>query len=478
MRVLADYSFPKHHIYPVQEKLNYPAHKRRTREKVDTMRQAEANMDKFWAAIDTMFENKTGMARHPIVQTCLATGGEMRRTAPWVEPIIVKRPTAKKQDYEYQRLSRMVHNKILEITGAFDKSSIEEKPQVKTRGVAVFGLSDQHGNMWAATLATELERMHFPPCDSGADQGFQQAYHELLTWYARCESIPIVSNIQPWLFDYVAPALIKHFSKKITLAHIAGCSITPVERKTGLVKIFANIAKANLRLVLLRAQGSFVRMQLGNDGSHTLLQGSPIVGWDVLKNMAIDTEPGRACQVKNKPLYAQLRAKHQEMINSAAELYKEKYESLARTIETIEKYKLGVSQKYPRWASKDAYLQDAHAEDKLVEDDGIKLLVFKIRPISLPEILNTLEPNYEPTMKDLSWPRRQHMLKDLVVHFHYAYGGRRTTHKTSLPVKLANSDQALVAFVKATEKKIVDAINANSFPDELATQQYVDEVRI
>jgi YbbR domain-containing protein len=43
-------------------------------------------------------------------------------------------PTKKQIDYEYQPLSRMVHNKTLEITGAFDKMSGEEKAKTKTRG--------------------------------------------------------------------------------------------------------------------------------------------------------------------------------------------------------------------------------------------------------------------------------------------------------------------------------------------------------
>jgi hypothetical protein len=43
-------------------------------------------------------------------------------------------PIKKQIDYEYQPLSRMVHNKTLEITGAFDKMSGEEKAKTKTRG--------------------------------------------------------------------------------------------------------------------------------------------------------------------------------------------------------------------------------------------------------------------------------------------------------------------------------------------------------
>ena len=128
------YSFPTHYIYPFEEKFRYPANKRRTRQNVIAMQQAEANLDSFWVSIDAMSKSKTGMARHPLIQKCLDEGGEMHRTTPWVE-LPAKNPIpVKKQDQEYQPFSRMVHNKAMQITGSFDKISIEEKNKTKTRG--------------------------------------------------------------------------------------------------------------------------------------------------------------------------------------------------------------------------------------------------------------------------------------------------------------------------------------------------------
>jgi hypothetical protein len=101
------------------------------------MRRAETNLDRFWVAIDSVHERETGMAHHPIIRKCLDESGELHRTAPWVERIVVRAaPTKKEIEYNYQPLSRMVHDKTLEITGAFDKMSMEEKAKTKPRGTA------------------------------------------------------------------------------------------------------------------------------------------------------------------------------------------------------------------------------------------------------------------------------------------------------------------------------------------------------
>jgi hypothetical protein len=77
-----------------------------------------------------------GLAVPDFLRTCYEEGGEMHRTAPWVEPAVEKVAPGKKAEHEYQPLSRMIHNKTLQITGAFDKMSIEEKAKTKTRGAA------------------------------------------------------------------------------------------------------------------------------------------------------------------------------------------------------------------------------------------------------------------------------------------------------------------------------------------------------
>ncbi|KAI4680536.1 hypothetical protein J4E81_010066 [Alternaria sp. BMP 2799] len=134
---LLDFTIPTDYVQPFRERLNYPIHKRRTRENVETLRQAEANLDRFWATIDSLFEDRTGVRQHPLIRECLQEGGALYRTPPWVDPVAIKLTPKEKPEYVYQPLSRMVHNKTLEITGAFDRMVIEEKTKAKTRGDTV-----------------------------------------------------------------------------------------------------------------------------------------------------------------------------------------------------------------------------------------------------------------------------------------------------------------------------------------------------
>jgi hypothetical protein len=69
---------PVEHVYPYQEKLRYPAHKRRTRDNVQAMREAEANLHVFWGKIDATSVNLIGVGPPRIIQACLDEGGEMR----------------------------------------------------------------------------------------------------------------------------------------------------------------------------------------------------------------------------------------------------------------------------------------------------------------------------------------------------------------------------------------------------------------
>tara|TARA_R110002003_G_scaffold239_1_gene17182 strand:- start:20347 stop:20919 length:573 start_codon:yes stop_codon:yes gene_type:complete len=57
----------------------------------------------------------------------------MQRTAPWIDA--VKAEPSKKPDENYHPLVGMVHSKELQITGNFDKMTIEGKNKIKTRGV-------------------------------------------------------------------------------------------------------------------------------------------------------------------------------------------------------------------------------------------------------------------------------------------------------------------------------------------------------
>jgi hypothetical protein len=116
------------HLYPYQVKLYYPAHKRPTRDHIEAMRRAESNLDRFWGDFDLLVEKKTGHARHSVIHNCLA--GAPHRTKPWDEPEISNKETPP----SYEPFSNMDHDRALQVTGCFDKMSIEERTKTKTRG--------------------------------------------------------------------------------------------------------------------------------------------------------------------------------------------------------------------------------------------------------------------------------------------------------------------------------------------------------
>jgi hypothetical protein len=128
------FRFPQQYVYPYQEKLYYPIHKRPTREHIRVMRVAEANLDKFWAETEAWFYTKTGISRHSYIQSCLDEGGDFHRTAPWVEPVTNKVEAVQQAEQIYQPFSLLAHDKTVQITGVFDKFSLDQKTKPKTRG--------------------------------------------------------------------------------------------------------------------------------------------------------------------------------------------------------------------------------------------------------------------------------------------------------------------------------------------------------
>jgi hypothetical protein len=126
--------FPVHLINPARGQLRYPVHKARNRGNVQLMRAAEANVDRFWEFVDTLLEQKSGIAQHDIIRQCMLEGGQMQCTPPWEEPMSTKPTPADKPEYVYQPFSRIFHTKAMQIAGAFDRLAIEEKVKQKTKG--------------------------------------------------------------------------------------------------------------------------------------------------------------------------------------------------------------------------------------------------------------------------------------------------------------------------------------------------------
>ncbi|KAL2822761.1 hypothetical protein BDW59DRAFT_149106 [Aspergillus cavernicola] len=71
---------------PSGGKFNYPFEKRRTQKNVETLRSAEANLDKLWTAIDQIILAKAGDLPGSAVKNLLSQLRILHRTKEWVEP--------------------------------------------------------------------------------------------------------------------------------------------------------------------------------------------------------------------------------------------------------------------------------------------------------------------------------------------------------------------------------------------------------
>jgi len=338
-----------------------------------------------------------------------------------------------------------------------------------------FQMSNQSTDTWAAVVAGSLEHTHFQPCTSGADSGFREAYFQLMSWYARCEASPVVSEYQAWIEDYTLPYLLEHLSKTLSPSPIEGVFLPFAERKNALYKLFVAIARANLRMVLLRAQGSCTTTRLTKEGTWTLPPDLP-ASWEVLKKMAVDMERTRALQLKNQALNDHSRVRYQELIDSGVSLFEEKHLSLSRKIISYNAESAqSTEERHQRWASKDAFLADAHHQNRLVEDDGVIMLVYKLRRMILAPILDKLEPIKRDTKKRILSGRRRFVLHDLFVRLHLAHSQWRATHGKSILQGFPNPDQQLQGCVRTLEWRIVDYVEAHPPTHRTPTEIYIDK---
>lgn len=71
---------------PTDGRFVYPVKKRRTRENVEAMRKAEANLDAFWGCVDQVLNVKGGGLEGTATRRLLSQGRVLERTPEWVEP--------------------------------------------------------------------------------------------------------------------------------------------------------------------------------------------------------------------------------------------------------------------------------------------------------------------------------------------------------------------------------------------------------
>ncbi|KAM0487345.1 hypothetical protein ACHAP7_001857 [Fusarium lateritium] len=125
---------------PSGGKFTYPYSKRRTKETVDALRQAEANLDMFWAKVDDVTKARVTDFQGTALYRLLSQPRTLRRTAEWVEPIKKSEKVEPSLEKDIWALDRPMSNLFLgesEQTGHGSRSrSARSKTKVKTKGEA------------------------------------------------------------------------------------------------------------------------------------------------------------------------------------------------------------------------------------------------------------------------------------------------------------------------------------------------------
>ncbi|AEO69920.1 uncharacterized protein THITE_2081075 [Thermothielavioides terrestris NRRL 8126] len=121
---------------PSDKKFHYPAEKRRTKETVEALRQAEANLDAFWEKFDKCL--KPGDVKRTALRELLSQNRTLQRTAEWTAPAPTKpsKPAvvSPEDDVIYRPLSTL----YFELGASSSTTKLDPiaqpKTKVKTRG--------------------------------------------------------------------------------------------------------------------------------------------------------------------------------------------------------------------------------------------------------------------------------------------------------------------------------------------------------
>ncbi|EEU34289.1 uncharacterized protein NECHADRAFT_50192 [Fusarium vanettenii 77-13-4] len=121
---------------PSGGKFSYPFGKRRTKDTVDALRRAEANLDAIWDKIDERLRSKAPALQRTAVHRFLSKPRTLRRTGEWVEPTA---PTKDKKvaDPDLDVLNRPLSNVFLDHSeDKVQGSKAQQKVKAKTKGVS------------------------------------------------------------------------------------------------------------------------------------------------------------------------------------------------------------------------------------------------------------------------------------------------------------------------------------------------------
>ncbi|RGP64200.1 hypothetical protein FSPOR_8019 [Fusarium sporotrichioides] len=122
---------------PSGGKFTYPYSKRRTKETVDTLRQAESRLDAVWAKIDDLTKATVSNVKDTSLYRVLSQPRTLRRTAEWVEPEQGKDKKTTSLDKDLWSLDRplstLFFGDLEQATRKFDKT-VSPNTKTKTKG--------------------------------------------------------------------------------------------------------------------------------------------------------------------------------------------------------------------------------------------------------------------------------------------------------------------------------------------------------
>ena len=126
---------------PSDKRFYYPVDQRRTRQTTEQMRQAEANLDKFWELADNILRSKAGKLEGTHIRKLLEQPKIMQRTPEWIDPPPAPRKgAAKAKEPQVEAIIKPLSEVYFDLerrterTIANGEASKQGKSKQKTRG--------------------------------------------------------------------------------------------------------------------------------------------------------------------------------------------------------------------------------------------------------------------------------------------------------------------------------------------------------
>ncbi|KAF2164008.1 hypothetical protein M409DRAFT_68229 [Zasmidium cellare ATCC 36951] len=121
---------------PADNRFHYPIFKKRTRESVEAVRQAEQNLDAFWLKVDELLHRNARDLKGTVIGDLLRQPRGLQRTPEWVEPNTSGADKDKKVEMLIKPLSEVYFDLEHRTEQTTDKSSVSRssKTKTKTRG--------------------------------------------------------------------------------------------------------------------------------------------------------------------------------------------------------------------------------------------------------------------------------------------------------------------------------------------------------